>query len=271
MVMELLDSKSQRMTPTGVTKALRSHHPDLTRRMIRRAIQSLVEHGDLTYSDRFGRTYVEWNYLRAMRITDRILLSPPNGMPDKQPGEILIKINPGASFGMGDHPTTRIALRGVEHAMAGLVSTPASQDIRALDIGTGSGVLAIAAIKLGAAKAFGLDLDPLACHEARKNVALNGLDASVAIQETDLERLNADRFELIMANLRPPTLMRIIPLLHLFSSRLAFWVFSGYRDEEAHSLIDHLTGMAARMIWQNAEHGWSGMVVAWENECDKSR
>ncbi len=268
LAMELLDSKSNRMTPAGLTKALHSHYPDLTRSMIRQAIKALVEHGDLTYSDRFGRTYIELNYLRVMRITDRIILSPPNCTPAKRPGEVLIKINHGASFGTGDHPTTRIALRSVEYAMTRLVSACESQPITALDIGTGSGVLAIASIKLGAAKAFGLDLDPMACHEARKNVALNRLNFFVSICETDLERFKGDNCKLIMANLRPPTLKQIIPFLHQFSSSSAFWVFSGYREEEADGLIDLLTRMPVKMIWQNSEHGWSGMVVAWENQID---
>lgn len=263
--MELLDSNSHRMTPAGLTKALRDHHPDLTRGMIRQAIKSLVEQGDLNYSDRFGRTYVELNYLRVMRITDQITLSPPNCTPNKRPGEVIIKINNGASFGMGDHPTTRIALRGVEYAMTRLGSARESQCITALDIGTGSGILAIAAIKLGAAKVFGLDVDPLACHEARKNVALNRLDSFISIHKTNLERFNRHRCELIMANLRSPTLKQIIPFLHQFSSPSAYWVFTGFREEEAQGLKDLLTRVPINMIWQNCEHDWSGIVAAWQD------
>lgn len=233
--------------------------------MIRQAIKSLVEHGDVTYSERFGRTYIELNYLRVRPITDRITLSPPNCTPDIGSGEVHIKINNGASFGMGDHPTTRMALHGVEYAMTSLLSERGSQRITALDIGTGSGVLAIAAIKLGAAKAIGLDLDPVACHEARNNVVLNQLNASISIHKRDLEGFDGDRFELITANLRPPTLKRIAPLLHQFSRPSAFWVFSGFRKEEAHGLKDLLSRMPAKMVWQNSEHGWSGMVVAWED------
>ncbi len=264
-VMQLLNSTSLRMTPAGLTKALIGDHPHLTRMMIRQAIKSLVEHGDLTYSDRFGRTYVEVNYFRAMRITDRITLSPPNCRPDIRPGDILIRISHGASFGMGDHPSTRIALRGIEYAMTRMVSARESHLITALDIGTGSGILAIASIKLGAAKAYGLDLDPLACHEARKNVTLNRLDAFVSIHETDLERFNGERCELIMANLRPPTLKRIIPFLRQFSAPSTFWIFAGFREEESHGLDALLTGISAKAIWQHSEHGWSGMVVALEN------
>ncbi len=264
-VMQLLGSNSHRMTPAGLTKSLRSHHPDLTRSIIRQAIKSLVERGDLTYSDRYGRTYVQVNYLRVRRITDRITLSPPNCTPDKRPGEILIKLNNGASFGMGDHPTTRIALRGVEIAMAKAMSVCESQRITSLDIGTGSGILAIASIKLGATKAFGLDLDPVACYEARKNVELNRLDSIVSIHETDLCRFNGDCYELLFANLRPPTLKQIIPTLHQYSSPSAFWVFSGFREEEVHGIKALLSEVGANMIWHCSEHGWSGMVVAWKD------
>ena len=167
---------------------------------------------------------------------------------------------------MGDHPSTRIALHGVEYAMTRLMAECGSQRITALDIGTGSGVLAIAAIKLGAEKAFGLDLDPVACHEAKNNVVQNKLNAAVSIHKTDLEHFDGDRFELITANLRPPTLKQVLPILHQFSNPKAFWVFSGFRKEETNGLTDLLTRMPATMIWQNSDHGWSGMVVAWEDQ-----
>ena len=270
-VMELLDSNSHRMTPAGLTKALRNHHPDLTKCIIRQAIKSLVEDGDLIYSDRYGRTYVEVNYLRVRRITDRIILSPPNCTPNIRPGEVLIKLNNGVSFGMGDHPTTRIALRGVEVAMAKVMSVCESQRITSLDIGTGSGILAIASIKLGATKAFGLDLDPVACYEARKNVELNGLNYFVSIQETDLNRFNGDCCELLVANLRIPTLKQIIPTLHQYSSPSAFWVFSGFRDEEVPGIKALFSEVGAAMIWHCSELGWSGIVVAWQDLIGNSR
>jgi ribosomal protein L11 methyltransferase len=177
-----------------------------------------------------------------------------------------VKIANGASFGRGDHPTTRIALRGVEYAITRLVSRCESRRITALDIGTGTGVLAIAAIKLGAAKAYALDLDPVACHEAKKNVAHNGLNTSVSIHETDLDRFRGERCQLLIANLRSPTLKQIIPTLHHFSSPSACWVFSGIRLEELPGLKDILCKLPANVIWQYSEHGWSAMVVARE-EC----
>jgi ribosomal protein L11 methyltransferase len=260
--MALLDTTAaRRMTPAGLTSKLRRHHPHVTRRSIRKAIQALVEHGELTYSDRFGRTYIEKNYLRRIRITDRITLSPPHCNPAEQPGQVVVKLHHGVSFGMGDHPTTRIALRGVERALARLVSTSESCCIAALDIGTGSGVLAIAAIKLGAARAFGLDVEPVACHEARRNVALNGLDDSVTIHQTMLDRFVGERCDLIIANLRPPTLRQIIPVLHRFSTSQPFWVFSGYRKEEARGINALLARIRADVVWEYSEHGWSGMVI----------
>jgi ribosomal protein L11 methyltransferase len=162
-------------------------------------------------------------------------------------------------------------LRGVEYAMTKIVSVCQSQQIRALDIGTGSGILAIASMKLGATKAFGLDLDPVACHEARKNVLLNRLNASVSIYETDLDRFRSECCELLVANLRPPTLKQIIPTLHHFSSPYAFWVFSGFREEEVPRLKDLLSRMPTNLIWQHSEDGWAGMVVALKNHSDNSQ
>jgi ribosomal protein L11 methyltransferase len=263
LVMKLLDSTpAHRLTPVALTRTLHSHHPHLTRRVIRQAIQSLVEHGQLTYSERFGRTYIEFNYYRAVPITDRITLLPPHCTPPKRPGAVLVKLNSGISFGMGDHPTTRISLRGVEWAMTRLSTACKSRSLSVLDIGTGSGVLAIASTKLGAARAFGLDVDPLACHEARENVAINRLKSHISIHETTLDRFDAVRCELIVANLRPPTLKQIIPLLGRCSSSPACWLFSGFRDEEAPGIGAFISRMGCAVIWQRCEDGWAGMVVA---------
>jgi ribosomal protein L11 methyltransferase len=266
IVMQFLDATSHRVTPAGLTRALCIYHPNLTGSMIRQAIRSLIEQGVLTYSDRFGRTYIELNYLGVRRITDRITLAPPNCSPQIGPGKLLIKIANGASFGMGDHPTTRIALRGVEYAMTKLVLRCDPHRITALDIGTGTGILAIAAVKLGAAKAYGLDLDPVACHEAKKNVSHNGLNTSISIHEMDLDRFRCEGCELLFANLRSPTLKQIIPRLHQFSSNEACWVFSGIRQEEVPGLKEVLCRLPANVVWQYSEHGWSGMVVERE-EC----
>ena len=260
-ILTLLDSKRIRMTPTSLMQAVRHCNPKLPKTMIHEAIKSLVESGDLIYTHHFGLTQLELNFNRPVKISQRIILSPPNFSHEKQSDCVIIKLNFGASFGRGDHPTTRIALRGLEFMLNQEKRSSLNRPISALDIGTGSGVLAIAALKLGAQKALGLDLDPVACHEAKLNVELNGLDQSVAITQLGLEELKGRHFELIVANLRPPTLNRLASHFKALSAPGAYWIVSGFRVSEKSDLMRGFLARKSTIVWESNDCDWSGMVL----------
>jgi ribosomal protein L11 methyltransferase len=260
-ILTLLESKRARMTPTSLMQAVRHRNPKLTKTMIHEAVKSLVISGDLIYSHHFGLTQLELSFNRPVKISQRIILSPPNISQENQSDYVIIKINFGASFGRGDHPTTRIALRGLEFILDQDKRSSLYQPISVLDIGTGSGVLAIAALKLGAQSALGLDLDPVACHEARRNVELNGLDQSVAITQLRLEKLKGRRFELIVANLRPPTLSRLASHIKALSAPGAYWIISGFRVSEKVGLMRGFLFRKSAVVWESNDCDWSGLVL----------
>ena len=261
LVLKLLDTKRFRMTPANLIQAARHRDPDLTKKKIHDAIKSLIESGDLVYSHHFGLTQLELGFNRPVNISQRITLSPPNYSLADRSDRVIIKLNCGASFGRGDHPTTRVGLRGIEYALSKIKRTSSHRQLSALDIGTGSGVLAIAAIKLGASKAIGLDLDPVACHEAKLNIELNGLDQSVTVTQMGLEKIVGKHFELIMANLRPPTLKRIGPQLKALSSPGAYWIISGFRDAEKAELMNGFLSKKTTIVWEANDCDWSGLVL----------
>ena len=263
-IIAVLDSHSERLTPARLSKILQQNYPDCSKTTIRNTIKALVESGTLYYSNHYGRTCLEISYHRAIPISDRIILSPPHCSPPDHPDRILIQIDSGASFGMGDHPTTRIALCGLDYVMNQLEISCSKRPIMALDIGTGSGVLAIACVKLGATAAVGLDLDPVACHEARKNVELNDLDDAVTIDDTDLDTFDSDRFDVVMANLRPPTLKQMIPTIRRLSRSPAFWIMSGFRESEMKGMIGSVEIGKTRLCWQSIDHDWAGFVLKFE-------
>ena len=114
-------------------------------------------------------------FFHTARVSDRIVVHPVWEPLELEPGDIVIDIDPGMSFGTGLHPTTRSCLRLLDEAAAaagGLGSV--------LDLGCGSGILAIAAAKLGAPSVAALDFDADAVGVARENLAANGIPASVA-------------------------------------------------------------------------------------------
>ena len=97
------------------------------------------------------------------------------------PGDIVVNIKAGAAFGTGCHPTTRLALTGLEKVCKNNLIPIGTENCRVLDIGTGSGVLSIAALKMGLDQGIGLDIDPCARAEAAENAVLNGLSKRLEI------------------------------------------------------------------------------------------
>lgn len=118
-------------------------------------------------------------YYKPLRISDRLTIKPTwEDYKPEHPDEIILELDPGMAFGTGTHPTTSLCLRTLEQVLQ-----PGTDMI---DVGTGSGVLAIAAAKLGANRVLALDLDPVAVSSARENIRLNELESRITVMESDL-------------------------------------------------------------------------------------
>lgn len=117
-------------------------------------------------------------YFKPVRITDRLVIKPTWEPLDAGPDDIVLELDPGMAFGTGTHATTALCLRALEKYM--------EPGMRVIDVGTGSGILAIAAAKLGAGRVLALDLDPVAVKSARDNIALGGLADRIDVRESDL-------------------------------------------------------------------------------------
>lgn len=136
----------------------------------------------------------------------RIIVAPPwAAVRDAE--DLLVVIQPSMGFGTGHHPSTRLCLRLLQECRL--------DDAAVLDLGTGSGVLAIAARRLGAARVLAIDNDPDALTSARENVALNGVEKFVSLEQTDLGAPQAPpldharrAFDLVLANLSAAVLLR---------------------------------------------------------------
>lgn len=117
-------------------------------------------------------------YFKPVRITERLTIKPTWEHYEAGPDERIIELDPGMAFGTGTHPTTALCLRMLERHVRGGETV--------VDVGTGSGVLAIGAAKLGAARVLALDLDPVAVSSATDNIRLNGLQDVIEVQRSDL-------------------------------------------------------------------------------------
>jgi ribosomal protein L11 methyltransferase len=248
-----------RRTPADLLSHL-SRELSVSKGSVQAAIRGLVADGELAYTHEHGRTFLEPSFDRAVRVGRRIVLAPPDRPVSSEAEDIIIRIRPGVSFGAGRHPTTRLALRAIEAAVNSLKRAGEVTAGSVLDIGTGSGVLAIAAVKLGFSGAIGLDIDPCALAEARENVRLNRLEGRIDISDRAVESI-ARRFTLVAANLRLPTLAQLASKIEMITEGHGALVVSGIRTEERGEIEAQYGKRGFACVWSAEEHNWAGTAM----------
>jgi ribosomal protein L11 methyltransferase len=166
--------------------------------------------------------------IRVSAAGSSVVIKPTWSGVRKRPGDVLIEMDPGMAFGTGAHATTRTCLK----AMLSLIKNgaPGPSSFTFLDIGTGTGILAIAARLLGAEKALGIDVDSVAVNVARKNSRLNRVD--VRISGTPLERVKG-RFDVVAANILAGDLIRLSPAISARVRPGGHLILSGILAKEA--------------------------------------
>jgi len=248
-----------RVTPPALEKMLIDTH-DLTRKQIKAVIRDLVSAGELAYTYEFGSTFLEPSFNKPVRVSTHVVIKPPgHHFQPQSPQDVVIQIKPGAAFGDGRHPTSRLAVRGIEYILKEFNSEINTDHSRVLDIGTGSGLLVLTAVKMGIHRGVGIDIDPAARSEARENVSLNRLAAQIEISDQYLESIEGP-FNLVTANLRYPTLKKICSCLRKITHPKGFIVFSGIRSHESADLIKAFDRKNFEFLWQDNTHDWAGVV-----------
>jgi ribosomal protein L11 methyltransferase len=249
---------ARKMTAAHLEKRLarRCHK---SRAAARRMIRQMVSGGRLRYIYIYGQSYIDLSFQRPTPITRQILLVPPGCTPNPAPDQQAVILSPGAAFGDGHHPTTRLALKGLATLWSSTDGHPAPALQRGLDIGTGSGILAIAAARFGVQRIDALDLDPCALSEARLNVDHNRLGHRIRLSGQPLEKLSTT-YDLILANLRLPTLCAIAPWIALHARPQGHLVVSGFRESESAALHRAYPDHAYTWRWREVQAGWCGAV-----------
>jgi ribosomal protein L11 methyltransferase len=187
---------------------------------------------------------------QPIRISDRIWIVPTwHSAP--QPEAVNITLDPGAAFGTGSHPTTRMCLQWLE---ANLVRADQSS---VLDYGCGSGILAIAAMKLGAARAIGVDIDPQAVEAAFENARQNAVAVDLSTTECTLDAVA----DITVANILANPLKVLAPLLASHTRAGGSLVLAGILDHQAEDIIEIYHPWFALSVWKS-EEGWSCIAGA---------
>jgi ribosomal protein L11 methyltransferase len=193
---------------------------------------------------------VDWvqqsrDQFQPIRISDRVWIVPTwHAAPDS--AAINIALDPGAAFGTGSHPTTRLCLQWLEAVLANC--RPSSL----LDYGCGSGILAIAGMKLGASEAVGVDIDVQAIEAARFNARQNKVDIDFATTDHRLDYLA----DITVANILANPLKVLAPLLAAHTRPGGKLALAGLLDQQADELISIYQPWFELAVWQS-EEGWS--------------
>lgn len=181
----------------------------------------------------WSRAWRAWH--RPCVISSRLAIRPSFRPLRPAPGQRVLVLDPGQAFGTGAHASTRLVLE----LMSGPL-LPALPGSRVLDVGVGSGVLALSALLLGAERAFGFDLDRLAAPEARAHARRNGLESRLVLFTGPVAALRVVGFELVLANLLRRELEPILPLLAERVAQGGWLVLSGLLEPDGPPLRSQL-------------------------------
>lgn len=195
-------------------------------------------------------------YFYVTHIGQRLVIRPSWRSYTPKESEVMLTLDPGMAFGTGLHPTTRMCLEQVEkRTRAGM---------RVLDVGTGSGILAIAAAKLGAASVYAIDNSSVAVESTSSNVAMNELSERVAVVLGVLDEAQAQRtagqYDLVVANIIAHIIGSIAPHLARVLAPSGLLVVSGIIEARRHDAEDPLLAAGLELVEQTSIEDWLALV-----------
>ena len=250
---------NRKMTPGEVEKTV-ARSSGVTKKTVRRAIKDLVSLGELKYTYLYGVSFLEKSFDKPVRISRRIVIKPPDKAYQPQPQEIVVNIAAGAAFGNGAHPSTCLVMRALDSVLDDNFYTGEKAPSRGLDVGTGTGILAIVLANLGIQEVIATDIDPCALSEATHNISFNGLSERVTVTNTPIQELTT-YFSVIAANLAYPTLKRFSAILSEKMNQGGVLILSGFKESASKGLLQIYTDQGFRLIQEESEHEWVCLVL----------
>jgi ribosomal protein L11 methyltransferase len=218
-------------------------------------------------------------HYKPILIGERLLILPA-WMDSPDPNRIPIRIDPGMAFGTGTHPTTQLCLELMEKAItdireSGVVNNKSSNDVRILntefrviDVGCGSGILSIAAIKLGAGSALGVDIDSGSIDNARENANANSIGEELILSIGSVQEILDNKFPfrkapLVVANILAPVIIRLFEagLAELIEERGTI-LLSGILQEQVQNVIEAAQAKGLGMNEQKQMGDWVALAMS---------
>ena len=201
----------------------------------------------------WGKIWKE--HFKPFAIVPGLIISPTWEEYRAEPGELLIEIDPGMAFGTGHHATTSLSLRCIKEV---LESSDADQ--RLLDVGTGTGILGIAAALFGAVKVLGIDNDPDAVSAAKENVVRNRLQQSMQVGLTPLSSLDGS-YDVVVANIIHDVLVEMSADLIRLTAAGGVLILSGILvGEQVESVVTLFTESGFSLEKEEASGEWAALM-----------
>ena len=194
-------------------------------------------------------------YYKPIKIGSKIVIVPAWEKYEAAEGELIVRMDPGMAFGTGTHETTRLVI--------GLLEKYTTPGVRMLDVGTGSGILAICASRLGAGECKAYDIDPMSVRVARENIKDSGLE-NITCDQSDLLRsvdLEGGKYGLVCANIVADIIIRMTPDVHKYIKDDGVLLASGIIMERSQDVIDCFEQHGFEIVERAEENGWCALAV----------
>ena len=253
---KILNANKDRASVSVYVPSDRSYMDDLA--FIRQRTAELSLHAEV---ELVGVNEEDWanswkQYYKPIKIGDRMVICPAWESYTPTEDELVIRMDPGMAFGTGTHETTRLVIRLLEkYTKAGC---------RMLDVGTGTGILAICASRLGAELCRAYDIDPTAVRVARENIKDSGLD-NVTCDQSDLLKqvsLEGGQYDLVCANIVADIIIRMTPDVGKYMKDDAILLASGIIAERCDDVIACFEANGFKVVELLTDNDWCGLAIA---------
>lgn len=201
--------------------------------------------------------YENWNEeweksLQAIHVSDRIVIKPTFREYAAKPDQIVLTIDPKMSFGTGEHQTTKLVLLSLEKYMR--------KGMNILDVGTGTAVLAIAAVKLGAERATAIDNDDICFENGLENVKLNDVQDKIEILTGTISEIKEKSFDMVTANIQKNVLLEIAEEILKRTKKSGVIILSGLLIKDEEDICKRYENLDAELLEKNIMDEWICLV-----------
>lgn len=191
-------------------------------------------------------------FFKILKPNKTIVIVPTWEEYEKKDGEEIIKLEPGMAFGTGSHETTSLCIKKLEEYM--------EPQMKVLDIGTGSGILSIAASKLGASEVLGVDIDPMSVYIANENKKLNEVKNAEFIVGDLLSKVK-DKYDIVVSNILAEVIVTMTGDLHKFLNKNGIFISSGILKVKSAMVIDSLEANGFEILNVEDLNEWTSIVA----------